>query len=48
VTKAVLEDNSFLVAGGEGIHTGITQDFSASATPNGGMARINKKQISAP
>jgi hypothetical protein len=39
-------DNNFLGAGGEGIHTGITQDFSA--TPNGGMARNDKKQIRAP
>jgi hypothetical protein len=39
-------DNSFLGAGGEGIHTGISKDFSA--TEDGGMARKDKKHISAP
>jgi hypothetical protein len=39
-------DTSFLGARGEGIHTGITEDFSA--TPNGGMARKDKQHISAP
>jgi hypothetical protein len=39
-------DTSFLGAGGEGIHTGITQDFSA--TPTGGIARNDKRHISAP
>jgi hypothetical protein len=39
-------DNSFLGAGGEGIHTGITKDFSATA--DGGLARNDKNHISAP
>jgi hypothetical protein len=39
-------DNSFLGAGGEGIHTGISQEFSATLI--GGMARDDGNHISAP